>query len=359
MENNRENHVRGEEINLMDLFESIGRLFKKLREGLIVFFSALLHVLVVIPYFYIKKYRKLVYIFVGLAFIMGLIVDGFKSEMYSSEILITPNYDSGKELYTQIEYLNSLIDQEKIEELASVLGVDTVISKSYKEFKIDPNYNERIFMRHFAEFSTLVDTSLIMPEYEAFKSSFKNHPFDFPQQKLEVIASRPEAFKPLNNYFKNLFNDNELFNERRDNKLMILKRELEDVDKSIAELDSLRKAVNTALTNTGNGQIPGGNIILNGAANMEIPEAKYNIFQEKNKLLSKRDKILSDLKFYDKLLVLNSEFPDLGEKYNPVKKQFKFILPLGVFIIFLMVFYLIHVGAILERRVARFLEKKQ
>ncbi len=356
--NNRETPYREDEVNLADLFESIGRFLKKLWEGVIRLLSLLLHILLVIPYFYIKKYKKLVYSFIALAFIMGLVIDGFKSELYRSEILITPNYDSGKELYTQIEYLNSLIDQEKTLELASTLGVDTVISKSYKKFKIEPNYNERIFLRYFAEFSTMVDTSLIMPEYENFKSSFKNHPFDFPQHKLEVIASRPEAFKSLNRYFKNLFNDNDLLKELRKNKLFILKRELEDVDKSIAELDSLRKAVNEALTKTGDGGIPGGNIIMGGIT-MEIPEAKYNIFKEKNSLLTQRAKILSDIKFYDKLIVLNSEFPDLGEKYNPVKKQFKFLLPGGVFIIFLIVFYLIHVGGILDRKINQFLEKKQ
>ncbi len=348
-----------DEVDIINFFEYLGNVFKKIGTGIKKIFLFLFQILLVIPFYYFKKHKRLTLGLIGFAFVAGLILDAFKMNLYKAEILVSPNFNSGKALYTRIDYFNNLIDEEQFGELAEELHIDSIMASAFKEFRVEPNFNERIFLRTFSEFQTLIDTTRIKPAYEEFKKSYTDQEFDYPQQKITAIAARPNVFYPLNKVFKNLFNGNTLFEEKRDTRLKTIREELKQVDKSIAELDSLRKAVNTALKSLAKqGSLPSGSVVVGGSS-MEFPEVKYNVFDEKKSLLKKKEILNEALILNKDILILDSHFPPYGEKYHPFKKQLKFVLPLGIFVLFLISFYLIHLFVFLNRFVQQKFKKDQ
>ena len=338
-----------DEINLSSFFEYFSRFFKWLKNIFIYFFKGLFWLFIFKPYIYYKKHKKLILSFTLIALIAGFVFDSLSIKRYSAEILVSPNYDSGKELYTTIDYLNSLINENKITDLAKTLQVDTSIAKSYREFSIKPNYNERILIRNFDEFHNMIDTAVLKNiNFESYKKSFQDQKFDYPQHIITVISDNPDAFYPLNNYFNNFLNDNEVFGKRKETTVNIIQNKINIIQKSIAQIDSLRKSIDLAIQHMGQSNIPNQSVIV-GGNQIQFPEKKYDLFGKKERLAKILGALKSGLVEKSHIIILNSLFPKTGKLYNPIYMQMKFILPISILIIFFTIFLLIDLFHYLDK----------
>ncbi len=338
-----------DEVEMVNFFEYLAKFINWLKNAIIAVFKGLFWLLLYKPFVYFKKYKKLIGTFLILSLIGGFIADSLSVKQYYSEILVSPNYDSGKELYTTIDYLNSLIEDGKVRELANTLHIDTAMAKSYLKFEVEPNYNERILLRNFDEYHSIIDTTIFKNiDFETFKKFFKEQKFDYPQHIVSIVATRADAFYPLNDYFKNFLNNNNIFLRRKETALSVLKTNLAITEKAIAQIDSLRSAIDKAISHMGQSDIPGQSVIV-GTSQVQFPEKQYDLFQKKEDLMKNLGDIKQSLVEKSQIIILNSLFPKSGSVYNPISHQMKFMFPLGILIIFFIIFLLIDLFYYLDK----------
>ncbi len=340
-----------DEVDLFTFFSALGNVFKSLFN----FFKSILIFLfdriVFVPYVYFKKFKRIVLPLFGLAFVLGLLADLSKKDLYKAEVLLSPSYDSGKELYSQIEYLNSLIALQDTNKLAEILNISPGESASLIQFKIAPNYNERINIKYFNEYVYYLDSLAVENiSYESFVQSLTKQQFDYPQHVLEVISDMPSVFGKLNPYFNNLLEDNELFKKRRDQFIATHKLLLEQNLQALKQIDSLRSAVDVAIKNSANAEnIPGGSVIV-GTSKIEFPETKYDLFQKRTELLNYIQSIKKKLSDETEILKMNSTFPEIGEPYQPLRRNFILVFLFGLAVLLITVFNLLEFIIYLNKR---------
>ena len=347
-----------DEIDIVQFFKLIGKGFAGLWNGIKSFFVFLFNVLVYKPFVYFKRYRKIVVPLLILAFLAGIWADATKKPLYRAEILISPNYDSGKEIYTHIDMYNSLIANGKVDTLALALGVPSELAESYVSFDVQPNYNERIDLRSYDEYTRFLDTSVVKNlDFESYRKSYLKHEFDYPQLIVTVTASRPDAFKPLNITFKTLLDNEPLFVNRRKVALQTIDERIAFIEKNIVQLDSLRMAINRAIKNFGKGGTPENSVIV-GTAQINFPEKKYDLFEKRQKLVDALTKLKTDRVDKEKIILMNSAFPEFAPPYNPVWMNYKFSFLISMVFLLVIVFYLIDLIVYLDRRYKQAQDRK-
>ncbi len=339
-----------EEVDVLSFFQALGKFFSSIGTAIKSLFKLLFHVLIFLPYVYLKRFGKIVIPLLILAIIAGFYLDsGEKAVSYKAEILVSPNYDSGKELYTTIDYLNSLVEAGEYAQLGNVLGLDSARASAYLNFSIEPNVNERITVRDYQQYISYMDSSVVeIMKYDKYGQSFSKQPFDYPQQKITVIASEPDVFEPLNNFFGTFLDQKKLFDQRRGVRLAMIKENIGTVQKTLAQTDSLRKAIDIAIKNLGKSSSSQGQNIIVGTSHITFPETQYDLFTKKQELMNQLNKLKRDLVESEHVLILNSLFPKQGHYYSPISHQYKFLLPLLVVLLFLIVVYFFEMIRFLE-----------
>jgi len=347
-----------DEIDIVQFFKLIGKGFAGLWNGIKSFFVFLFNVLVYKPFVYFKRYRKIVVPLLILAFLAGIWADATKKPLYRAEILISPNYDSGKEIYTHIDMYNSLIANEKFDTLATSLGVSRAIAESYVSFDVHPNFNERIDLRSYNEFIQYLDSTIVKNlDFESYRKTYLKQEFDYPQLIVTVTATRPDAFKPLNKTFKTLLNNEPLFVNRRKVALQTMDERIAFIEKNIAQLDSLRMAINRAIKNFGKGNTPENSVIV-GTAQINFPEKKYDLFRKRKLLVEALTQLEKNRVDMEKIILMNSSFPEFAPPYNPVWMNYKFSFLISMVILLVIVFYLIDLIVYLDRRYKQAQDRK-
>ncbi len=340
------------EVDIIEFFRYVGKFFSKIGRFFRSLFGILFDILLFRPFSYYKRYKKIIGLFLLSALILGIIADSNKKTIYRGELLVTPHYDSGKELYTRIEMYNNLAQEENYEKLSELLGISKDTVEHYLGFEIKPNINERIFIRSFDEFTRIVDsTTLKKISYDTYKETFKEQEFDYPQHIIYVKADRPDVLKPLNRFFDNLLGDLPLFQKRKNNALKLYDSRINYILQTIAQTDSLRKAINNAIENMGKGGANGkGNNIIVGGTQIKFPEKEYDLFQEKKKLVENLTKLKGMKIEADKILLLNSYFPDNAPVYSPFWQNYKLSFVVTMLILLLLIFYFIDLLTYLNRK---------
>ena len=99
---------------IQKVFEFIGSVF-------LFFFNLVLKFLVFVR----LHFKKLAIVAVIGAAVGSVYQYGFKDRVYESSMTVQPNFGSAVQLYKNIEYYQSLIEQEDLDRLASSLGISS------------------------------------------------------------------------------------------------------------------------------------------------------------------------------------------------------------------------------------------
>jgi len=346
------NHIPPQnEMDVVGFFQLLGRMFSKLGKAIKDFFHFLFQFFIYRPFVFYKRYTKLILGLLLLALILGIIADSMKKPVYKADILISPNYDSGKELYTRIDMYNTLAAEGNYEKLAEELGISEDTVSHYLGFEIQPNTNERILLRSYDEFSQLVDSSMLdeLP-YNTYKETFKQQKFDYPQHIISVTSDDPQMLAPLNGFFENLLMDDPLFTLRKYVTLSMYDSRIKYIKQTIAQTDSLRQAIDRAISHSAR-TVPasGSNNVIIGGPQLKFPEQEYDLFLKKRKLIDLLTNLKQSKIELTKIFILNSKFPDYAPSYNPMWKNYKLTFVLFTVILLLIAFYLVDLLTYLNR----------
>lgn len=315
---------QNEEIDLGNLFKVIGQGFRNLFNAIGNFLKAIFHYLILLLVFLRKNALKL-----GLAMligaIIGFIIDYTSPKMYTSTMVVEPNFKSTQQLYNNINFYNELVKQKDTVLLANIFKLSPQQAASLKGFYIDPIKNENEKYEKFNDFVEEVDTTTVKNiDIEDFKKAFTI--YDYRYHKINVKAIDNELFGKLSSPIISAIEDNAYFKTQKVINDQNLVQNEKVLLKSLIEVDTLRKIYNEVLIKEADKIETGTTITLSEGAKKTN---ELELFEENLKL--NRDLIENNKEKAETTEILNvvSNFNKIGARERGVFKKYTVLIGLG------------------------------
>ena len=332
-ENSKSNNE--EEIDLGSLFLIIGKGFSKFFDFIGGIFKGFFHILITILISLKENSLKIgIASFIGL--IAGIFLEVKTPKKFESEMLLKPNFESTRQLYSNVNYYNDLVKQKDTISLQKIFNLDKKTAASIEEFKIEPIIADRDVINTYDDLILSVDTLTIKSyKYEAFKASFSD--YDYKVHKVIVQAKKNDIFEKLgdviissvvnNNYFKRL---KKLANESL-NRTDSLYRQ------NLTQVDSLRKVYVEVMVAEAKKQTAGTNIDLGGE---KSTTKELELFETNREINENLIDIASEKSTSYEVINVLSSFQPIGTEIKGATNSYAFLLTVlgaGLMVLFLLV----------------------
>lgn len=203
--------IQEEEIDLGNLFQQIGNMFKSLFKAIGQFFASIYHYFILFLLFIRRNIVPVgIVTLIGLAY--GIYKDFTTPPVYESEMIVKTNYGSAALLYEKIDEINALLNESDTIEVANELNIPSSEVSNILGFSAEPNDYIKDSKLAYDNFRlTSIDTSYTNKiEYEDFIERFKET--DAKYHKISVLTKNPkklnisESFKKVvqTDFFLNL-----------------------------------------------------------------------------------------------------------------------------------------------------------
>lgn len=325
------NQANNEEVDLGNLFKIIGKGFSNLFKAIGSFFKAVFHYFILLLIFLRNNALKL-----GLAAIIGggvgLFLDLTKPKVYSSTMIVEPNFKSTQQLYNNINFYHELVKQKDSMVLALNLEISPYEASKLKGFYIDPIRNENEKLELFDEFIQEVDTATVKNiNLKEFKRNFTD--YDYKYHKIRVRSELNNVFSKISNPIINSIANNSYFKNQKqinDENLLVNEQLLK---KSLVEIDTLRRIYNEVMIKEANKLESGTTITLAQGAKKTEEIELFDESLDLNKELSENNKEKANT---TEILNVVSSFNSVGTKERGIFKKYTILLALGLFSLMLL-----------------------
>ncbi|MCK7589513.1 hypothetical protein M0G43_02895 [Subsaxibacter sp. CAU 1640] len=231
MSKDLQRQTRSEEVDILEIFNLIGRAIKSFFDFLLRIFNLVFKFLILLALFI----RSNIKILVGAA-ILGLIIGVvsdyiLKNNSYTSVMIVEPNFGVAFPLVNKIELYSELAQSKDSISLSSALGISVSDAAKIIDFKIEPEKNENEQLKLFNRFVEDADTMML-----------KNVTFDKFKDNLSIYD--------YTRYFITLeVRDKIIFNNAEDKILdLSIPRYLKELQKAdLTSLDVEERSMNIAL----------------------------------------------------------------------------------------------------------------
>ena len=271
---------------------------------------------------------------------------------YTSEMTVKANFNSTRSLYNTIEYLNSLIAADKMDELSKVLNVTPAEADQLIEFSGNNVESEIItadmykaqFMQEDRRNPRIRrDTFWLRTiEYRDFKESLTK--FDYPYHEIELKSTNPSIFSKTEKGIVNYISRVQLLQDIKNQQIVSNNDEEKALVAAIQSIDTLRHSYNLRLARGESTGGPSANqlTVLQSPATAEMKAPELEVY----------DKLLDLLDQLKRSRIRNSTENDVIEvvsSFNPVGKKLNFFQQNGTRDIlaglFLSIIILLFVGS--------------
>lgn len=329
--------TQNEEVDLGQLFNMIGRLFDRLFNFISSIFKAIFSVFIYAIKAIITNF-KLITIVLIVAAILGAVLQRTQKDIYESQMLVKPYFDSKFQLVTNINYYNALIGEKDYNQLMSIFDIDEESAKQIIEFTIHPGpENENDKIKQYDSFVKSIDSiraqDISFDEFIENRSIYSGDVFEINVRsyKKDIFRSLEEG---LNSTFTNTYSVKKM--QKRDSLISI---ERKRILASIKEVDSLKKVYLRVMEDESKTK-EGSYTTRDGMSFIQekTKTKEYELLKEENELrkaLSILDakKVEEDV-YFDTL----SSFQDVGAKYTSIWNLYVLILPILAFIILCIIY---------------------
>lgn len=326
-----------EEIDLGQLFKLIGKAFDKLFKFIVSIFKAVFSVFVYALKAVVDNF-KIIAVSMLVAAIIGLSIEMMKKDVYSSQMLVKPYFDSKYQLVTNINYYNALIGEKDYKQLTEIFDIKEEEAKQIIEFEIHPgpeNENDQLIQydKFLKELDSIRAQQVDFEEFLENRSIYSGDIFE-----ISVKSFKKDIFrsleKGLNSTFTNTYSIKKM--QKRDSLIAIKKQR---ILASLTQIDSLKKVYIKVLQE----ESKNNSLSFSSREGMSFIQEKtetkeYELLKEEDRLRQQ----LSDLEaqkveedvFFDTL----SSFQDVGAKYTSITERYSLILPLLVFVLLCIIY---------------------
>ena len=306
-----------EEVDLGSLFKIIGKGFSNFFNFIGNIFKGIFHGVIVCLLFLKKNILK-----IGIAGIVGAGIGAYlesnKKDVYTSDLLVAPNFDSTRQLYDNINYYNELVKQRDTLTLSRTFKIDTKSAASLKSFSIETIKNEKDIINGYNDFILEVDTTTVKSyDYKEYKSSFSD--YDYRVHKINVISEKNDVFRDLGKVIISSIVKNDYFNRYKEISNDNLNKTDAILRQNLAQLDSLSNIYKQVLVQEAKKQTVGTSIDLGARGNrikeLELFETKADIIEDLEVITDKK------IGKYEVINVI-SNFQSVGYKVKGLTKNY-------------------------------------
>lgn len=312
-----------EEVDLGKLFTIIGNGFKNIFKGILNFLKEILHYFILGLIFF-RKNAILLGIATLLGGIAGYVMDMNKEQIYSSKMILETNFSSGHQLYSQKNYLNTLIKKEDLKTLSEIFNISNAESKSLTNFQVIPYELDKNILKEYDSYMQNTDT-IYTKNFTIDDFSKRKKEPDFRLQLVTAQAKNQDVFNKLSGGIVNLIE-----NTHYKSLLEAQKKDLDVrktvLDKNLKVIDSIRKRYEqVALLRAGKSTSTGTNISL--AEQASTRNKDIDLFKESKTILSMLRRVEKERVANGYISSIVSDF-SLGKTNNRIlsKKWFRFAL---------------------------------
>lgn len=321
MSTNQPKNNNEEEVDLGSLFLIIGKGFTKFFNFIGSIFKGIFHAFIIVLLF-IKTNIIVIAIAGIVGGIVGFFLESKSVDLYGSEMLVKPNYKSSKLLYNNISFYNDLVKQKDTVTLEKTFGITKLEAGSLKKIVIEPIVSEYDVIDSYDEFVTEVDTTTIKSyEFESFKNSFTD--LDYKVHRIEVLAEKKGVFSKLENTIITSVEENPYFKRLKRFTYSNLNTTDTLIKRSIAQIDSLQKALVVSTIVAANKTTSGTNIDL-GSQNSRPKEVE--LLETNRRLIEDLQEVVKDRSEKNVVVNVVSSFNAVGYKISGVTKNYIFLL---------------------------------
>ena len=189
------NTSENEEIDLGVLFNSIGRVISKLFVTIRSFIKVVLNTILVAAIF--VRTRIVYFSFAcAIGLLVGVFVERLIPLKYIATATLEPHFDSARQLYSNVEYLNDLANQRDAIQLGAFFGIAPSDAEKIVSVEINPFVTETRLLQEYNAYVTELD-SLVATE-TSFKEYIKQmSSYDRKIHVLRIESSKQDLFGSL------------------------------------------------------------------------------------------------------------------------------------------------------------------
>src|SRR5690606_10382873 len=332
-----EQNKNTEEVDVLVLFDYFGKSINKVFNFFLSIFKGIFSFFIYALKPLIRNF-KLIAIIMLVSAILGYVLQRTQREVYTSQMLVKPYFDSKYQLVTNIKYYNALINEKDYHQIEEIFNLNEEEAKQIISFGINAgpeNENDKIVQ--YDSFLRSIDSTraqnISFEEFVENRSIYSGDVFE-----IEVFSYKKDIFRSLeeglNNTFTNTYSVKKM--QKRDSLISI---ERHRIMSSIKQVDSLQNVyINVigeeATTNQGAYTTKDGMTFIQEKTKTK----EYELLKEGMILrqsLSKLDsqKVEEDV-YFDTL----SSFQDTGARYSSIFRIYALVFPLVALIILSLVF---------------------
>ncbi len=192
-----------QEVDLVPVFVWISNGFRNFFRAIGAFFKGIGHAIILF-FVYLQRNIILIGIFLIAGLALGFYLDSNSKSNYAAQLRVSPNFRSAAQLISNINYYNSLAEEEEYARLSQELGITQEQAADLKSFAIKPSYNDTELLKEYDKLARSADTmALDNFTFNGFKDAKREIDYEFyeitarskSRANLELIMEKLVAVK--------------------------------------------------------------------------------------------------------------------------------------------------------------------
>lgn len=325
-----------EEIDLGVLFNSIGRGISKLFNAIGTVIVFLLNTLLGLVVFVRKR---LLYFAVasGIGLLAGSLTETITPKKYIATATLEPHFESARQLYSNVDYLNDLAAQNDSVQLAAFFNISPSQAATLKAIEIMPFVTETMLLQEYNNYVTQLD-SLVATETSFEKYVKQGNDYERQIHILRAQSTTQDIFSVLLDPILQSVSNIDYFKDQQRTALFNLELSDSITQVSIVQTDSLLSLFEEVRMVEANKEFSNGtNLYMSSSAkdNTEI-----SLLNRKIELTNELEEIRTKKVKAKNVVDVISAFPRVGYLETSIWKN-KIFLGFLAGVLLLSVFYLV------------------
>ena len=348
--------TNSDEVDLGQFFKLIGNAFERFFNFIASIFIGVYKVLILLLiHFYKRIYWYAGAIIIGAA--VGFLLDMTSEEEYGANMFIETNFSSTRQVYENLRQFHQLayIDKDTLE-LAKRLNISPREASHIKGFYIQPDLDENVLAKMYSNYYSQLDSvSRVETNYELYKESLT--PYNFGIHMIGVASTDKFIYKKIEKAFIEGISGNAYLNELVEVNRLNLDKKDEVLSKEIQKTDSLlNEYLKIRINESEKELIPGSgtNLYMGNAESNNLIVNETAIIDKLLDFEAQRRDINTAKVTQKSVINVLANFPESGYDITEWYQEMKFLLPLILGSLTLLIFTFIGLGKYLDKESRRF-----
>ncbi|WP_248724601.1 hypothetical protein [Seonamhaeicola sp. ML3] len=341
---------QSEEVDLGQLFKMIGNAFNNFIKFFVSFFKGLYGlVLIVLIHFHKRRVWYALSLLVGLS--IGYVMDSKSDKLYGANMFIETNFNSARQVYENINNLHELTetDNDSIK-LADILGISVSEAASLKGFYIEPDLDENDIVEMYSSFYTKLDSiSRLEMNYDRYKKSLT--PYNYSIHKIGVASTNKDIYKKIEKRFALQLANNQYLSDLLEANTENLDEREKSLSKQVIKTDSLvNEYLKIRINESEKEPIPGAgtNLYMGGSQSESVLVDESKVIDKILVLENQKRSINTERALKKNVVNVLAMFPETGYDIKTWSDKYRYLLPIALFSLTLMAFFLLGLSKYLE-----------